>query len=783
MEAHETGWLFGACSPADGDDLAAELGVHRITAEALIRRGYDRADKARTFLEGADPGHDPLSLGDMAVACERILAAIAENRRICIHGDYDADGICATALAVLALREFDANVEWHLPSRFEEGYGLGAGTVERLATSGIGLLITVDCGITAADQVAQAAALGMEVIVTDHHQPGNVLPDCPRVCTRPSEYAFPDLCGTGVVYKLCRALFTAAGKDPAELEQHLDLVAMATVADVVPLIDENRALVRAGLTRLARTTKIGLRALMVSARVDRVNVSASDIGFRLAPRINAAGRLCHPGEALELMLTTEERRARELAARLEQLNRDRQAVEDTILQEAIALVDVASPEWRERHAYVIASQDWHEGVIGIVASRLVERYRRPVVLIAVGDDEAKGSGRSVPGYDLHAGLTSAGDHLLRYGGHKAAAGLTIDASEIPAFAEALARHADGVLGSRPAAMQRHVDAVLAPSEVSLDLIEELSALEPFGLGNPGVTLLAPAATLHGVERMGEGKHLRCTVELGGFRCRAVGFGMGDLGDELSQPGRFDVAYRIQRNEWNGAVTPQMVLRGVVPTPTGRPPAPYDPLSVSDRGLGRARVIDERGHGVQITSIARMAAAAEPVLVLVADVTRRAAMLTGPLDPARFGSGAITLADYAQAAAIGDLAQRYARVVALDPPATSEEGALLAELGSTTTVHLVWGAAEIAFARSVAERREPLREALRVVWKAEKAGAADIPLDPETVARCRAVLGEVGLETGAPGSAKVDLELSPTYREAVARMEAVKRFLASDQIAV
>ncbi len=529
MDAIEPGWIFSACPPAAADDLAAELDVHRVTAEALIRRGYDRADTARSFLDGADPGHDPLSLGDMAVACERILAAIAADTRICIHGDYDADGICATAVMVLALRELGANVEWHLPSRFEEGYGLGADTVERLAASGVGLLVTVDCGITAADQVARAGELGMDVIITDHHQPGDVLPDCPRVCTRPSQYAFPDLCGTGVAYKLARAVFEAAGRDPAELDQHLDLVAIATVADVVPLVDENRALVRQGLRRLSRTSKIGLRALMVSARVDRVNVSASDIGFRLAPRINAAGRLCHPGEALELMLTADERRARELAARLEQLNRERQAVEDTILQEAVALVDVASPEWRERHAYVIASQDWHEGVIGIVASRLVERYRRPVVLIAVGDDEAKGSGRSVPGYDLHAGLTSAAGHLLRYGGHKAAAGLTIDPAEISSFAEALAAHADGVLGSRPQSLQRHVDAVLAPSEVSLELIEELSALEPFGLGNPGVTLLAPAATLQSVERMGEGKHLRCTVELGGYRCRAVGFGMGEMG--------------------------------------------------------------------------------------------------------------------------------------------------------------------------------------------------------------------------------------------------------------
>ena len=217
MDAIEPGWIFSACPPAAADDLAAELDVHRVTAEALIRRGYDRADTARSFLDAADPGHDPRSLGDMAVACDRILAAIAADTSICIHGDYDADGICATAVMVLALRELGANVEWHLPSRFEEGYGLGADTVERLAASGVGLLVTVDCGITAADQVARAGELGMDVIITDHHQPGEVLPDCPRVCTRPSEYAFPDLCGTGVAYKLSRAVFEAAGRDPAEL--------------------------------------------------------------------------------------------------------------------------------------------------------------------------------------------------------------------------------------------------------------------------------------------------------------------------------------------------------------------------------------------------------------------------------------------------------------------------------------------------------------------------------------------------------------------------------------
>src|SRR6185312_5752962 len=247
--------LTSTCRPGVADDLAAGLGVQRTTAEVLVRRGHTTPDAARAFLELDGPLHDPMLLGDMAAACERSGRAIAAGERVCVHGDYDADGICATALAVAALRELGAEVDWHVPSRFDEGYGLAAETVERLAADGVRLLVTVDCGITAADQVARAAALGMDVIVTDHHRPGDVLPDCPLVCTRPSDYPFPELSGTGVVFKLAQALFARAGRDPAALAAHLDLVALATIADVVPLVDENRGLVRAGLRRLARTTR------------------------------------------------------------------------------------------------------------------------------------------------------------------------------------------------------------------------------------------------------------------------------------------------------------------------------------------------------------------------------------------------------------------------------------------------------------------------------------------------------------------------------------------------
>ena len=325
----------------------------------------------------------------MKVAVERIRSAVASNTRICVHGDYDVDGICATALAVLFLRELGADVVWHLPSRFEEGYGVSRETLVRLADDGVGLVLTVDCGITAVDEVAEARRGGLQMIVTDHHRPGETLPDCPIVATRPSSYPFPELCGTGVVYKLGEALL---GADISAVRRNLDLVALATIADVVPLVDENRALASAGLLQLAATRRPGLQALMRSAGVDPAAVDSGAVGFRLAPRINAAGRLGRPDVALELVLTDDADEARRHADTLEELNRDRQAVEERIVREAVAAVDAMPEPLRRRRGYVLWNEDWHEGVIGIVASRLAERFHRPVVLITRSHDSWKGSG-------------------------------------------------------------------------------------------------------------------------------------------------------------------------------------------------------------------------------------------------------------------------------------------------------------------------------------------------------------------------------------------------------
>src|SRR5688500_4694074 len=573
-------WTIERCDYAEVKALADALEIGEITASILARRGYREIEAARAFVTGEIEPHDPLLLGDMGAAVERIRAAIAGGKRICVHGDYDVDGICATALAVLTLRSLGADVDWHLPSRFEEGYGVSGDTISRLADEGCALLLTVDCGITAVEEVAAAKARGLEVIVTDHHRPGTTLPDCPVVATRPSDYPFPELCGTGVVCKLAQAL----GVDVAP---YLDLVALATIADVVPLLDENRSLAIAGLRALARTQRPGLQALMRNARVDPAAVDAAAVGFRLAPRINAAGRLGRPDAALELLLTKDVEEAKRLAGELETLNQHRQAVENRILRAAIAEVESWPEPRRRRRGYVIWGEDWHEGVIGIVASRLVERFNRPVVLIAGTDGRAdaqwKGSGRSLPGFDLHGALATCSAYLHRFGGHKAAAGLSIAPEQLEAFAAAFAAHADAELVEDDLAPVTRIDAIVPGSALTLGLATELARLAPFGLGNPDVTLLVPACEAVQPGVVGDGKHLRFRVRQSGRDAgSAIGFGMGAQLDRLRRPVRYDLACRLKENRWNGTIAPQLLVRRLFDAPDG-----YEELRAHFAELWRA----------------------------------------------------------------------------------------------------------------------------------------------------------------------------------------------------
>jgi single-stranded-DNA-specific exonuclease len=429
-------------------------------------------------------------------------------------------------------------------------------------------LVTVDCAITAVDEVAQALALGMEVVVTDHHAPraDGVLPDAPIVHPALCGYPCPELCATAVAYKLAQALEDAAALqgsvcDRRALQEDLDLVALATIADVVRLVGENRTLVRRGLRALAGTAKPGLRALMAVARVDPGKLNERSVAFALAPRLNAAGRMHRADAGLELILTEDPARATQVAQELDRANYERRQVETRIRYEAEAQIAALGG----RPAYVLAGEDWHAGVIGIVASRLAERNRRPVVLIALDGDLGKGSGRSIDAFDLLAGLTACGGHLRRFGGHRAAAGLEIDRGRVEQFAEAFCAHAESVLSLADMAPVERVDAVVGGDQLGMELAEELLTLAPFGRGNPGVSLLVADAMFRDLRPMGEGnKHLRFTLESCGARSRGVAFGTGgrlpvDEGEAA------EATFTLEVNEWKGVTEPRLVLRSARPS--------------------------------------------------------------------------------------------------------------------------------------------------------------------------------------------------------------------------
>ncbi len=567
--------------------LMRELELAEPVAVTLVRRGHCTVADARAFLEAADD-HDPLAFAAMAEVVERLRAAVAAGRRITVHGDYDVDGVCSTAIIVRALRELGGDCDWLIPSRLDDGYGLTEDTVAKLARRGTSLLITADCGIGSVAEVDAALAAGLEVIVTDHHQPGETLPACPILHPVVSGYPFGELCATGVAYKLAVALGGAAAAAP-----DLDLVALATIADLVPLRGENRALVRRGLAEARRARRPGLRALMAAAAVVPERLDESDVAFRLAPRINAAGRLHRADAGVELMLTADEPRATEIAAELDRTNHDRREIEREVATAAEAARRELPDGLGEAAGLVIAGEGWHPGVVGIVASRLVERHLRPVVLIGLdGEGRGRGSGRSVPGFDLLAALDACAEHLVRHGGHRAAAGLEIEAGRVDAFREQFAAVVEARIGEAAGVRVEAVDAVVGADGLGHDVAEQLTRLGPFGNGNPGVRLLVPGASVGDVRPMGEGdRHARFSLRSGGRRARGVAFGVGATLEQVGAAGPLDVSVRLELNEWNGSIEPRVVLGRLYPVPeaSANPAAPgreAEEAAGSDRGRHR-----------------------------------------------------------------------------------------------------------------------------------------------------------------------------------------------------
>jgi single-stranded-DNA-specific exonuclease len=802
--------------------LARELGIGHALAQVLVRRGLGDPARARTFLAAREI-HDPLAFDGIQDALTLVRDALSAGRRITVHGDYDVDGVCATAIMVRALRSLGGDVDWFLPSREHDGYGLSEATVARLAARGTSLILTVDCAITAVEEVAAARAAGLQVLVTDHHAPraDGRLPDCPIVHPALGGYPCPDLCGTGVAYKVALALGAPTAADDTEL------VALATVADLVPLVGENRRLVREGLRALALTAKPGLRALMAVAQVDPSALETSTLGFRLAPRINAAGRMARADAGLELLLTEDPVRAKAIAAELDTVNGERRAVEQRILWEAEALVRdqraLAAGQGREPSAYVLAGEGWHPGVVGIVASRIVERHHRPAVLISLDPRTGvgTGSGRSVAGFDLLGALHAGAAHLGRYGGHRAAAGLSLQADAVEAFRAGFEAHAAEMLTAEMLVPTERADAVVSGAELGLGLAGELQELEPCGMGNPAPRLLVTGGRFDDVRAMGDGRHARFSVLSGGVRAKAVAFGCeGRVGDGSGRP--CDATFRLERNAYHGAVEPRLVLRHSVvcdPPPIARL---HDEraylaavLSELEAGLdgeagpaegsppGRTAgapsgddpvrtVIDRRGEGpLAVLADARAGAGGGGVLAVCADVGRRLPGLVSR-------TGGFTLADYSELRCDPRRVARYDQLVVLDPPTCAEDAALLTS--GPGFAHWAWGEAELRFAEQMHEYEYGLRASLislyRVLAARERASGEELELllrgdgphgRPARLAgrliRVLAELDLVSLDRDLPalaiaGRVPTALEHSPSFRVYTQRYEDGKQFLSS-----
>jgi single-stranded-DNA-specific exonuclease len=745
-------------SYAEARALMQALDLPEPVAVTLVRRGHRTVDDARAFLEASET-HDPFAFESMREITATIERAVAAELTITVHGDYDCDGVSATTILVRALRQIGGRCDWYIPDRMGDGYGLTHEGVERLAERGTGLLITADCGITCPDEVAAARARGMEVIVTDHHEPGASLPDCPILHPRLSGYPFGELCAAGVAHKLSAGLL---GAD--EAERDLDLVALATVADLVPLRGENRALVRTGLAVARRGSRVGFRALCEAASIAPERLDEGDMAFRLGPRINAAGRLYRADAGVELMLTEDEARAAAIATELNRANSERRTTERTVVDGAEAARAELPEDLASAPGLVLAGVGWHPGVVGIAASRLAERHMVPTVLIGIDSDgRGRGSGRSIPGFDLLAALDACSEHLTRYGGHRAAAGLELDADRVDAFRQAFVAHAAAVIDRDRLVSTEAIDAVVGGESLGHEVAEALERLGPFGMGNPGVRLLVPSVRVRDVRPMGDGdKHARFRLESGASSAMGVAFGVNGQLAEAKLVDPVDVSVKLELNEWNGAVEPRVVLgelyRDEATAPEDETSAYPDaeewrvrfdaereaPLAESgtappSHGDGRREVVDRRGDS-GVAAVAALASCSEPVLVLCADALRRRELVERAAAPARFGGGplaiasgrladetarrriasvleagcGVALADWAALERMPAAAADFAHVVIVDPaPFPHLERAASAGAGF---LHLAWGESEVSMSLRVHEEEWPRRAALAALYR-------------------------------------------------------------------
>lgn len=556
-------WVVSRTNPEFLGHLSREASISMVLAQVFVNRGIKDAAAIKDFLKPSiESLHDPFLMPDMDKAVLRLKAALEKDETVLVHGDYDADGITSTTLLVSVLRKLGIKTFYHIPDRMTEGYGFGDKGIEKAVECGAGLIITADCGITSAKEVAAANSKGIDVIVTDHHEPPEELPAALAVVNphrKDSEYPFKYLAGVGVVFKLVEAFVGAYGDTPLRVEELLDLVALGTIADSVALVDENRIFAAYGLKEIRRQNcRTGLAALKEVAGVDR-DMQSGRLSYTLIPRINAAGRLGDANEVVELFLSEDMYKTKGIAQHLDEQNRERKKIEADVLKSAVAMIDPENPG----SAIVLWSDKWHPGVIGIVASRLVGMFYRPVFLFSVKDSVAKGSARSIPPLDLYRAIVECSDLLIAFGGHHQAAGLKISSENLSAFRESMNAVVEKTLTTEEMMPVLEIDATLRLSDVNFTIVRELGPLEPYGESNKEPVFATKEIEIVNHRIVGN-NHLKMQLRQDRKDMDAIAFNQGDMIKELEAASSLDVAFVPNINEWNGMKNLQLNVKAIRP---------------------------------------------------------------------------------------------------------------------------------------------------------------------------------------------------------------------------
>ena len=540
--------------------MAKEYNISPLIATILVNKNLEEKKDIDKFLNPTrNDFYDPYLMPDMEIAINRIIDAIEKREKIIIYGDYDVDGITSITVLKKFLLERGAIVDDYIPNRLDEGYGLNKKAIKKIVEEKYTLMITVDCGISGIDEVEYANSLGLETIITDHHEQAEKLPRALAVVDakrKDNKYPFNQLAGVGVVFKLIQGIGIKLNLEEKEYLKFLDLVCVGTISDIVPLVDENRVIAKLGLKLVKVTKNIGLKTLLNS--IGYKNIDSTCVSFGLAPRINACGRMGHQEEALKLFLTEDPNEAGRIANKLNEYNRERQEKEKKIFTEALEMI---KNDKNDKPCIILAGENWHHGVIGIVASKVTEMYFKPSILICLEDDEGKGSGRSIPGFDLHEALSKCDKYIKKFGGHSMAIGITIKKDEFSKFKEQFEEYASSCNIDKIVPVI-HIDEEVSLRNINKEVVKELSLLEPFGEGNKMPLFLYKNLKIHSIRALSEGKHLKLTLKDDNYMIDAIGFNMGELANEYLIGNKVDIVGTLEINNFNNNDNIQINLKDI-----------------------------------------------------------------------------------------------------------------------------------------------------------------------------------------------------------------------------